>query len=195
MKSENYLEYESVSTFIRTNFKLGKWFMALGRIRTSKIEGIKDILIYKYSVRQLRTLKVGINSQYDAYKQGSAILGTITFCLTLLIGVFTTYIPYMLKPFDWAVNAQTLIDKDKIENLSITEKAEYLNEILISLSDEYSKIITNSVNVQMIVVTVFIVLATIISFIYISRFKWISTINSLINEAYEVKKEQSKVVS
>jgi len=188
-QSKGYRKYSTVSKYLRKEFNLGSWVTSTGPVTIAEKEDIKDLLCVKHTAREIRTLRAGITAQYETYKIVTIIFGIITFFLSATIGVVSTYASQTLKVTEWVNEARTTIAKEELAQLSQTEKIEYINNSLNRMISEYMKLndkIIDNLGISIVVMSVPIIIGAIL---YIQRFRWIASLNSIVCEAYEDKKE------
>jgi len=185
---ERFKEISSTK-LLRKIYKANGLVWGFGKISLNTDYRVKKELITEYSLSQLGSIKSGLVSSVETFKQLGIAFAVITFLLTTILGTLPMYMPQYFKTVDWTHQVNLLLIEDAIAGMSNDEKQKYIidkhGEEVSSYNQELSDIQNEHYNMLNIVLGPIAVIFAVIFF----RFRWILSVQACVDEAYREKGE------
>ncbi|UKS30062.1 hypothetical protein LOZ80_14435 [Paenibacillus sp. HWE-109] len=169
MKEIDFTKCRSASKYLRKRNELG--LIGHGGIDLGKLYEMKNDLVINHDIKQMRSIKLGINAQLEVYKQINIIIPIFIFILTMVFTLSNTFTGFAFKAIDFVPRS----DDNYLEIMNA-----YKNAVKSSFD-------SNSVSLSYIAAFLIIVFI-----FYIMRFRWIIFLNNAVNEAVIEKEEYLK---
>lgn len=185
---ERFTEMSSAE-LIRKVYKANGLIGGFGAIRLNTDKDLKKELISKNSLSQLGSIRAGLTSSIEMFKQLGIIFAVFTFILTTIFSTLPMYMPQFFKTADWTHQLHLQSVESATTDMTEKEKQKYIidkhNEEVTSYNKELSDVQTEHLDMLMIVILPMLGVITLAFF----RFKWLLSVQACVNEAYQEKEK------
>lgn len=156
---------------------------------------VKQKLIESETLSQLGSIRSGVESQLDFFKQISIILAIVTFLISTILNPLTFYLQQSLKSVDWTHQARIGVVETAVSNLEQHERdnyiATYINEEIAEYNSELHKV--QKAHYSML--SFILIPLLLIFFLLFAKYKWLGSVFTCVNEAYKEKEKLETAAS
>ncbi|GGN99781.1 hypothetical protein [Saccharibacillus kuerlensis] len=185
---ERFREISSTK-LLRKSYKATGLAWGFGKISLNTDYRVKKELITENSFSQLGSIKSGLVSSVETFKQLGIVFAIITFLLTTILGTLPMYMPQYFRTVDWTHQVNLLLIEDAISGMSNDEKQKYIidkhDEEVSSYNQELSDVQNEHYNMLNIILWPIVIIFAVIFF----RFRWLLSVQACVNEAYQEKEK------
>lgn len=179
----------SSAALLRKVYKANGLIGGFGAISLNTDRDLKRELIAKNSLSQLGSIKSGLVSSIEMFKQLGIMIAIVTFVVTTIFSTLPMYMPQFFKTVDWTHQLHLQSVESATTDMTEEEKQKYIaikhDEEVKSYNQELNDVQTEHLDMLMIVILPMLGVIALAFF----RFKWLLSVQACVNEAYQEKEK------